>query len=75
MELHRLASSLEAEGLTRQERYDNLTREFLELPPLVRRELLKDLRFLLAELADVEPVVINAANATEANPAQAKNVG
>ena len=46
-----------------------------DLPPLVRRELLKDLRFLLAELADLEPVVINAANATEANPSRAKSVG
>ena len=65
MDLHRLAASLDAEGLTRQERYDNLVQEFLEMPPLVRRELLRELRFLLADLTDLEPVVINAATMVE----------
>jgi hypothetical protein len=65
MDLHRLAASLDAEGLTRQERFDNVVHEFLQLPPLVRRELLNELRFVLAELSDLEPVVINATNATE----------
>jgi len=65
MDLHRLAASLDAEGLTRQDRFDNLTEEFLKLPPLVRRELLQELRFLLSDLSDLEPVVINAANSAE----------
>jgi hypothetical protein len=41
MDLHRLAASLEEEGLTRQERLDNLVHEFLAMPPLVRREEIK----------------------------------
>jgi hypothetical protein len=65
MDLHRLASSLNAEGFTRQERYDNLTREFLAMPSLVRRELLMELRSLLANLPDLEPLLIQAANAAE----------
>jgi hypothetical protein len=65
MDLHRLAASLEAEGLTRQERFDNLVEEFLQLPPLVRRELIVELRFLLSELPDLEPVIIQATNAAE----------
>jgi hypothetical protein len=65
MDLHRLAASLEAEGLTRQERFDNLVEEFLQLPPLVRRELIVELRFLLSELPDLEPVIIQATNAVE----------
>jgi len=65
MDLHRLAASLDAEGLTRQERFDNLVDEFLRLPPLVRRELLQELRFLLSELTDLEPVIIQATNAAE----------
>ena len=65
MDLHRLAASLEAEGLTRQERFDNLVEEFLQLPPLVRRELIMELRFLLGELPDLEPVIIQATNAAE----------
>jgi hypothetical protein len=70
MDLHRLAASLETEGLTRQERIDNLTHELLALPPLVRRELLRELQQLLAELTDLEPVVINAINDAEARPAR-----
>jgi len=65
MDLHRLAASLEEEGLTRQERLDNLMHEFLSMPPLVRRELLRELRFVLCELTDLEPVVIQATNASE----------
>ena len=65
MDLHRLAASLDAEGLTRQERFDNLTEEFLAMPPTVRRELLEELRYILAELTDLEPVIINATNARE----------
>jgi hypothetical protein len=65
IDLHRLASSLDEEGLTRQERIDNLVHEFLAMPPLVRRKLLRELRYVLSELTDLEPVVINAANAAE----------
>jgi hypothetical protein len=65
MDMHRLAASLDAEGLTRQERFDNLIQEFLRMPPTVRRELLRELRFLLAEFTDLEPVIINATNAAE----------
>jgi len=71
MDLHRLAASLEVEGQTQQERCDNLTHELLALPPLVRRELLRELRFLLSELTDLEPIVINAISSGEGRPAQA----
>ncbi len=65
MDLHRLAESLDGEGLTRQERFENIVHEFLAMPPLVRRELIRELRYVLAELSDLEPVVINAINAGE----------
>jgi hypothetical protein len=65
MLLHRLAASLDEEGLTRHERFDNLVHEFLAMPPLVRRELVRELRYVLCELTDLEPVVINATNAAE----------
>lgn len=35
------------------------------MPPLVLRELLQELRFLLSELTDVEPIIIQATNAAE----------
>jgi 3-deoxy-D-arabino-heptulosonate 7-phosphate (DAHP) synthase class II len=75
MDLHRLAGSLEAEGLTKQERLDNLTKEFLALPPLVRQELLTELRFLLAELADLEPLVINATDTAEEKKVRSRAAG
>jgi len=68
MELHRLAASLEAEGVTRPERHVNLTHELLALPPLVRQELLGELRFLLSELTSLEPVVADLVD--EAKPAR-----
>jgi len=65
MDLHRLAASLDTEGVTREERFVNLVDEFLRLPPTVRRELLAELRFLLSELTDLEPVIVQAAHADE----------
>ena len=62
MELHRLAASVDELGLTRQERYDHLIAEFIALPPLVRRELIRELRFLLSELTDLEPLAVIAAH-------------
>jgi 3-deoxy-D-arabino-heptulosonate 7-phosphate (DAHP) synthase class II len=70
MELHRLAASVDELGLTRQERFDHLVAEFLVLPPLVRRELIRELRFLLSELSDLEPLVIQAGNTAEDRPAR-----
>jgi len=74
MDLHRLAMSLDAEGLTRQDRFDNLLEEFLRLPPTVRRELLQELRSILSDLTDLEPVVINAAAAAEETKKKPTNV-
>ena len=68
MELHRLASSVDELGLTRQERYDHMIKEFMSLPPLVRRELLRELRFLLSELTDIEPLVVTATEGERAFP-------
>jgi hypothetical protein len=59
MEMHRLATSIDELGLTRQERFDFLLAEFAALPPLVRRELLRELRFLICELTDIEPLALN----------------
>jgi 3-deoxy-D-arabino-heptulosonate 7-phosphate (DAHP) synthase class II len=65
MDLHQLAASMDECALTRQERFDQLTHELLALPPLVRRELLRELRFILAELTDLEPIVIQSLNSAE----------
>jgi hypothetical protein len=75
MDLHRLAAALDDEGLTRQERFDNLVHEFLRMPPLVRRELMRELRYVLSELTDLEPVVINATNAAETSKMRPTKTG
>jgi len=75
MELHRLAAAIEDEGLIRHERLESLVHDFLQMPPLVRRELLRELQFLLSELTDLEPLVIQAANAAEEGAARPKKIG
>jgi hypothetical protein len=75
MELHRLAAAIEDEGLIRQERLDCLIEDFLEMPPLVRRELLRELQFLLAELTDLEPLIIQAVNKAEDGSMRPKKIG
>ena len=75
MELHRLAAAIEDEGLVRQERLECLVEDYMEMPPLVRRELLRELQFLLAELTDLEPLIIHAANAAEDGSARPKKIG
>jgi hypothetical protein len=68
MELHQLAASIDELGLTRQVRFDHMIDEFVCLPPLVRRELLRELRFLLSELTDIEPLVVTATEGERAFP-------
>jgi hypothetical protein len=75
MDLHRLAAGVEEIGLTRQERLDNLVQELMAMPPLVRRELMREMRFLLAELTDLEPLVIHAVNASEEPQGRPRHVG
>lgn len=58
LNLHTLAVSLDAEGSTPQERLERLSSSFALLAPLARQEVTRDLRFLLAEMSELEPLIL-----------------
>jgi len=76
LNLHRLADSLHAEGLTPQERVQNIADQFAAMPAIARREILIDLSYLSVQLADLRVVMTARANSVEqsAAPAQVKQV-
>jgi hypothetical protein len=70
LNVHRLADSLHAEGLTSEERSQNIVAQFEMLAPIARRELLIDLSYLSLHLADLRVILTSRANALE-QPASA----
>ena len=62
---HCLAEAYNAEGLTAEERAINLTDELLEMPPVVQRQSLTDLRMLRLYLDDLYPIVSAAVRISE----------
>jgi hypothetical protein len=60
--MHRLAAALDAEGVTPQERAENIVASFRQMPPVVRQEVLTDLRQLVRSLDEIEIRVIATAN-------------
>lgn len=60
--MHRLAAALDAEGDTPQRRAENVAASFRQMPPIVRREVMSDLRILMRNLDEIEIHVIAAAN-------------
>jgi hypothetical protein len=71
---HRLAEAYAAEGLTPEERAENITDELLAMPPLVRRQALADLQLLAVHMADLYPIVFASANISE-EPLSTQNDG
>jgi len=66
LRLHDLSEAYLAEGLTPNERTDNIVNQFREMPPIAQREVLGDLIQLAGRLPDLRPAVIAAANEAEA---------
>ena len=62
LQLHRLAEAYDAEGLTLEERAQNIVQQFRELAQPARRELLAELLQITVHLPDVYPLVMAAAN-------------
>jgi hypothetical protein len=65
LQVHRLADAYDAEGLTRQERAENIVSQFLEMPRIAQRAILDDLRVLALCLPDIYPLAVAAANEQE----------
>ena len=68
LNLHTLAVSLDAEGSTQNERLERLASSFALLAPLARQEVTRDLRFLLDEMSELEPLIL-----VQADQARAEN--
>jgi hypothetical protein len=72
LNLHRLAESYDAEGLTTDERAENIVEQFNDMPLIAQRHVLADLLHILTTLPDVYPLVVAAGNDSEKR--QAGNV-
>ena len=66
LNLHQLAESYQAEGLTTQDRTDAIVNQFLNMPPLVRRQVLGELKVIADHLPDLHNAVVAAASEAEA---------
>jgi hypothetical protein len=72
--MHRLTAALDAEGACPQERAENIASSFRQMPAVVRREVLCDLRSLVRNLDEIEIHVIAAASeGTQEAPGQVHN--
>lgn len=70
LNLHRLSDSLRAEGLTSEERSENILQQFESMAPIARREVLTELSYLTLELTDLRVIVTARANAIDRAPAR-----
>lgn len=55
--VHNLAEAIREEGRTHQARLEALSDSFDALPPVTRRELIQEFRFVVAELNALDPVM------------------
>jgi len=65
LNLHRLAESYQAEGLTSDDRSKNIVAQFKEMPPIAQRELLRDLASVIVHCPDLYAMVVAEASADE----------
>jgi hypothetical protein len=70
LQVHHLSVALDDAGLTRDERLNFATEAFNRMPPMVRRELLHELRGVAADLLDLTALVVADQNQGERLPAQ-----
>jgi len=65
LQLHRLAEAYNAEGLTSQERAENIVAQFRDMPHVARRAVLTELLQIAVNIPDLYPLVVAAANEAE----------
>ena len=68
LNVHRLAESYEAAGLTPEERTEQFVSQFEAMAPLAQREVFRELCRLMVHLPDVYTVVAAVANEHEKKP-------
>jgi len=76
LNLHRLAQAYDGEGLTTDERAENIMEQFRCMPHVARRQLLIELRSVVVNLPDLYPLAVAVANEAETGAQKPrKNVG
>ena len=63
LQLHRLAEAYQAEGLTGDERTENILEQFREMPYVARRALIADLATVALSTPDLYPLAIASVGA------------
>src|SRR5207244_1927443 len=63
--VHRLSEAYEAEGLTPDERAENIVDQFRQMPVIAQRHVINELVQLTAHLPDLYPVVVGAMHKQE----------
>jgi len=58
--LHRLAEAYDSEGLTAEERAENIAAQFLEMPAIARRPVHSDLLRVAVYVPDLAPIIAAA---------------
>lgn len=75
LRLSQLASAMESNTLTREERLEAAVRQYQLLPPTVRLQLLGDLRKLALDLFDLLPLVSAIENVMQSVPSRSREAG
>jgi hypothetical protein len=73
--LHRLAEAYDAEGLTTEERSQNIIAQLEGMPHVAQRQLLADLMAIAVRVPDIYPLAIAAVNAAEDRKTLGKKSG
>jgi hypothetical protein len=70
--LHTLSTAYRGEGLTQQERTDEILAQFMMMPPIARRELLDDFWPLAQNMAEIYNQALAAHGRAEMKPVSEK---
>jgi hypothetical protein len=65
--LHRLAQAYDAEGLSHEERGENIVLQFTAMPPIARRQVLAELAELTTALTELYPQTMVAGKYQESS--------
>jgi len=70
LEVHRLSAAYAAEGLTSEERADNIVEQFRRMPRIARQETLNELVNIITHCPDIYTIAMAARNTAEAPAAR-----
>jgi hypothetical protein len=65
LKLHALSESYDSEGLTADERSENIVKQFRQMPLMAQRQVMADLLRVVTHCPDLYPLIVAAANESE----------